>query len=38
MPSSPETMRCAASAMVCNPELQNLLTVVPATVAGQPAR
>src|SRR5688572_1506331 len=31
-------MRCAASAMVCRPEEQKRLTVMPGTVSGQPAR
>ena len=32
------TMRCAAIEVACKPEEQKRLTVVPATVTGQPAR
>jgi hypothetical protein len=38
MLASPAITRCAASAMVCSPEEQKRLTVVPETVTGQPAR
>ncbi len=39
MTSAPSVMtRCAASAMDCNPELQNRLMLKPAVVIGRPAR
>src|SRR3954451_8716514 len=38
MPGSPASTRCAAMAMVCNPEEQKRFTVIPETVTGKPAR
>ena len=38
MSASPAMTRCAASAMVCRPDEQKRLTVMPDTVTGQPAR
>jgi hypothetical protein len=36
--ASPAMMRCAARAMVCRPDEQKRLTVMPEVVTGQPAR
>jgi hypothetical protein len=36
--ASPAMMRWAARAMVCRPDEQKRLTVMPDTVTGQPAR
>ncbi|CAK0592128.1 Uncharacterised protein [Burkholderia pseudomallei] len=35
---SPAITRCAASAIVCNPDEQKRLTVIPGTPTGSPAR
>lgn len=35
---SPAMIRCAASAIVCNPEEQKRFTVIPGTLTGSPAR
>ena len=37
MSASPAMTRCAASAIVCRPDEQKRLTVIPGTVTGQPA-
>src|SRR5690349_3817162 len=38
MSPSPLMIRCAATAIVCSPDEQNRLIVMPAVVTGQPAR